>query len=130
MWCVLANQHQIEIIDNNSKIQWILNGYHFDKKAQATTLWILIPIDFFTTINPIGFPCGFKSKNNLLLNEISQNSIKCTCEIGISMKLVVAYFNFSKLLLHFGSIGLPTSWSEKSTWASCGVNLDNFFVVS
>jgi hypothetical protein len=131
MWCVLANQHQIEIIDNNSKIQWILNGYHFNKKARPTKLWILIPIEFFlTTINPIGFPYSFKSKNNLLLNEISQNSIKCTCGIGISMKLVVAYLNFSKLALHFGSIGLPTCWSEKSTWASCGVNLDFYFFCS
>ncbi len=101
------------------------------KKAHATELWILIPIEFFlTTINPIGFPYGFKSKNNLFLNEIPQNSIKCTCEIGISMKSIVAYFNFSKLVLYFGSTGLPTCWSEKSTWTSCGVNVDYFFVVS
>jgi nitrate reductase gamma subunit len=104
-----------------------IDGYHFNKKAHVIELWTLILIELFvTTINPIGFPYGFKSKNNLLLNEVSQNSIKCTCEIGISMKSVVAYFNFSKLVLHFGFTNLPTSWSEKSTWASCGVNLDIF----
>jgi hypothetical protein len=85
-------------------IEWC----HFNKNAHVTEHWILIPIEFFlTTINPIGFPYGFKSKNNLLLNEILQNSIKCTCEIGISMKSVVAYFNFSKLVLHSSCTGLP-----------------------
>lgn len=68
-------------------IDWV----PFNKKAHATELWILISIDFFlTTINPIGFSYGLKSKKNLLLNEISQNSTKCICEIGISMKSVVA----------------------------------------